>query len=597
MAPYALQRSATLLAVALLLGPESRALGQSEPLVDMQDLTPQEHRVAGFVLTTPQFLQIDATGAEPRNNDDHSWWGREDERDTWPAAAWIIDARTRNVVWDLRTAETTRARKGLRGFSGLIRLPAGLYEAHFGSYVANSVSHGSKGLISLGEKGVRVGDTYYRGPYVDDGSYEKFGLRVSGAGRRARDRELQDAARAFNASTIVTLQPEKPGTSERVGFQLDRPADVEVYAIGELRGDGAFDFGWIQSADTRQPVWRMEMSRTVAAGGANKNRMAHDTLHLAAGRYVAYFTSDDSHSPAEWNAVPPYDPAFWGLTLRVADPAARAAVRQFDWDPVPEGQTIVSLIHMGDDELRSQGFTLRQAMDVRIYAMGECTDKKSEMQDYAWIVEAATRRRVWEMRCEDTEPAGGAQKNRLFDGGLRLEAGSYLVYYKSDDSHSSVKWNDAPPVEARYWGVSVFPASGKLDPKAVGPFERDTAGIVAELVKVRDDRRSRRFFILEQPTTIRVHALGEGVGGEMVDYGWIEEEKTGERVWEMNYRATVEAGGAKKNRLFDGTVRLPAGRYILFYQTDGSHAYGQWNADPPDDPEGWGITLRRSDSR
>ena len=39
------------------------------------------------------------------------------------------------------------------------------------------------------------------------------------------------------------------------------------------------------------------------------------------------------------------------------------------------------------------------------------------------------------------------------------------------------------------------------------------------------------------------------------------------------------------------TVRLPAGRYELRYETDGSHAYGDWNDDPPDDPEGWGITV------
>ena len=595
MAPFASRQSAAVLAAALLLGPATLAYGQSDSLVDIRDVAPEEHRVAGFVLTSPQFLQIDAVGAEPRGNDDHSWWNREDERDVWPAAAWIIDTRTRGVVWDLRTATTTRDRKGIRRFSSVIRLPTGIYEAHFASYVANSVGRGPGGLISLGGKGRKVGDTYYRGPLVDDGSFEEFTLQVSGAGRRTRERELQDAARAYNATTIVSLRPKKPGTYERVAFELGRPAEVEVYAIGELRQDGVFDVGWIQNADTRKPVWRMEMANTEDAGGAHKNRMAHDTLHLGAGRYVAYFTSDASHGPVEWNAVPPSDPAFWGMTLRIADPAARAAVRQFDWAPVPEGQTIVSLIHMGDDELRSQGFTLRRALDVRIYALGECSDSKSEMNDYAWIMDAGTRRRVWEMRCADTEPAGGASKNRLFDGSIRLEAGRYMVYYKSDDSHSYAKWNDTPPVESGYWGVSLFPASGKLDPKVVAPFERDTSGIVAELVRVRDDRRSRRFFILEQPTTLRIHALGEGVGNDMVDYGWIEDEKTGARVWEMTYRATVEAGGASKNRLFDGTVRLPAGRYVLFYQTDGSHAYGKWNADPPDDPESWGITIRRNE--
>jgi hypothetical protein len=77
----------------------------------------------------------------------------------------------------------------------------------------------------------------------------------------------------------------------------------------------------------------------------------------------------------------------------------------------------------------------------------------------------------------------------------------------------------------------------------------------------------------------------------MYDYGWIENAETGETVWEMTYRKTTHAGGASKNRIFDGAIRLPAGRYELRYESDGSHAYGDWNADPPDDPEGWGITV------
>jgi hypothetical protein len=248
---------------------------------------------------------------------------------------------------------------------------------------------------------------------------------------------------------------------------------------------------------------------------------------------------------------------------------------------------------MGNDEFRSEGFSLRQPLEVRIYAMGECTSSRGEMSDYAWIMQTPSRRRVWEMRCDETELAGGSSKNKLFDGTVKLEPGNYLVYYRSDDSHSYGHWNATAPIESRYWGVSVFPASGKLDPRIVGPIVRDTTGVVAELTRMKDGQRSRRFFALDHPTTLAIHAVGEGVGGDMVDYGWIEEEKSGAKVWEMTYKATVDAGGARKNRLFDGAVKLPAGRYVVFFETDGSHAFGDWNADPPDDPEGWGIALRR----
>ena len=80
----------------------------------------------------------------------------------------------------------------------------------------------------------------------------------------------------------------------------------------------------------------------------------------------------------------------------------------------------------------------------------------------------------------------------------------------------------------------------------------------------------------------------------MADYGWIEDAKSGRRVWEMTYRTTEHAGGASKNRRFEGAIKLPAGNYVLRYETDGSHSFGNWNAAPPDDPEAWGITVSKA---
>jgi hypothetical protein len=61
----------------------------------------------------------------------------------------------------------------------------------------------------------------------------------------------------------------------------------------------------------------------------------------------------------------------------------------------------------------------------------------------------------------------------------------------------------------------------------------------------------------------------------------------------MTYRTSEPAGGAAKNRRFDGTITLPAGEYTLRYESDGSHSFGSWNANPPDEPEMYGITLYR----
>lgn len=588
-----LQRLA--LAAVVVASWRAPLLRSQATLADLRDLTPREHRTAAFVLASPQVLQIEATGAEPRlERGKDSWQGADGEDSTtWPAAAWIVDVRTRAVVWDLRTAATVRSTEGLRRFSGTVRLPAGVYETHYASYVATSVSYrGSfRDLISL-RRDRRNNRVRYGGPYVDDGSYRKLGIVVRGPGRVATGGDMDSASRPLTSAVVFSLRPDTAGVSVREAFEVTRPIALEAYAIGELRKDGAFDYGWIQSADTRRRVWEMAYDHTVEAGGARRNRMVRDTIRLPAGRYIAYFVSDDSHDPEQWNAVPPFDPAFWGLTLRVLEPAARAAIRQITWNPVPE-QTIVSLTRVGNDELRTAGFTLRRPLEVRVYALGEGNDPNGEMDDYAWIVNAATRRRVWAMRYDDTQAAGGADKNRLYDGTLRLEAGSYLVYFKSDGSHSFDDWNAAPPPESRYWGVSVFPASGRIDSSTVAPFQRVASGAIAEIVQVKNDRHKREMFTLDRPTALHIYALGEASGEEMADYGWIEDAANGATVWKMTYDSTSRAGGASKNRLFDGTIRLPAGRYVLHYKTDGSHAYADWNDDPPDDPEGWGIVVTR----
>jgi hypothetical protein len=80
----------------------------------------------------------------------------------------------------------------------------------------------------------------------------------------------------------------------------------------------------------------------------------------------------------------------------------------------------------------------------------------------------------------------------------------------------------------------------------------------------------------------------------MYDYGWIENERGGV-VWEMTYRMTEHAGGADKNRMLNKVILLPAGEYTVYYQTDDSHAYGDWNSRAPHDSSHWGITIRREE--
>lgn len=135
----------------------------------------------------------------------------------------------------------------------------------------------------------------------------------------------------------------------------------------------------------------------------------------------------------------------------------------------------------------------------------------------------------------------------------------------------------------------LFKAYGELYTKRL-PEDLVSKKSIVEIVRVSDNADQTVEFTLPQEQNVRVFAIGEGQGGEMFDYGWIESAETGKRVWEMKQPETKHAGGAPKNRLVDLVVMLPAGRYKLRYKADDSHSFDNWNAIPPD-VNFWGIAI------
>jgi hypothetical protein len=557
---------------------------QPAALTDLHGFGPRQLKSQSFVLETSQDVQIEAVGAQSSSTGSKlsavASMLQHDGKEAppWSGNAWILEANSRKVVWELSASMTTRGGNSTREFKGSVRLAAGSYTAYYASF--------PDGDYWTDENGKTKSDRKWH--WFGDEPVEDFKLVIRGNGRALAEKPSPPAS----AATIVSLRGDSHEQLAESGFVLTRPTEIDISSEGEARSDGEFDFGWIINADSRATVWHFSWRDSQPAGGAAKNRVVQTSKSLPAGRYAAFYATDDSHDPSEWNAPPPYDPESWGLTLSVKDRDARAAVKTFAYEHVPQNATIVALTHVGNDASRKQGFTLTRAMDVRIYALGE--GRSGRMFDYGWITGAGSRDRVWTMNYDNTVPAGGDRKNRLVDTTIHLEKGSYIVHYVSDDSHSADEWNAAAPPDGRRWGITVLSAQGPLDRAAVMPYdEKSDPSILAQLTEIRDDDQVRKPFALDRETDIRVYAIGEGSGGDMVDYGWIEDAKTGRRVWEMTYRTTEHAGGASKNRRFDGVIRLPAGNYVLRYETDGSHSFGNWNAAPPDDPEAWGITVYR----
>jgi hypothetical protein len=142
------------------------------------------------------------------------------------------------------------------------------------------------------------------------------------------------------------------------------------------------------------------------------------------------------------------------------------------------------------------------------------------------------------------------------------------------------------------WGITLMGVNGFKKGNIAEYKEEWDGNVLVRLTGVRDDEYVSEGFTLDKETKVHVLALGEGVDGRMYDYGWIEDANTGRVVWEMTYRKTSHAGGAKKNRMFNDTILLKKGTYKVYYETDGSHSFHDWNAARPYEPENWGIAVR-----
>jgi len=522
-------------------------------------------------------LSIKAAGAEDRYGDDMV------------ATGWILDSKTRKIVWELSPGNAKRSRtRFLREADEKIDLPRGLYEVYYAVSPMNAFGSNYRDIGDFFEDlfGSSKRKRQYR-RYA-----EEWGMTLS------VDKKDEKAVSVESShfpepdeSAIVQFVGLGDSEYEEQGFTLTRDTKVRIYALGEGDDGDMFDYGWIVNAKTGETVWQMRYRRTDWAGGADKNRILDTTVDLDKGDYLITYVTDGSHSYEEWNMMPPRDPRYWGITVWGADKNFKKDKSVRKYEPKKADHIIVDMTRAGDDFFEEEGFMLTKRMPLRIRCLGEMGSGR-RFADYGWIIDANTRETVWEMTQRNTRHAGGGSKNRMFDGVVTLDAGSYIAYYIADGSHAYRSWNTKAPFDPRAWGLTIWGHAENFDPKAVKAFKDiEDESVLASLIRAEDSDRLRDRFKLDTNTRVRIYCLGEGSDDDMNDYGWIEDED-GRTVWRMEYWDTEHAGGARKNRMINEVIRLKAGEYRVYYRTDGSHAYGDWNADPPRDPMYWGITVR-----
>jgi len=570
--------------------------------VEIKNVDYEQIYVQGFTLDAAQDISVKAVGL---SNNRYMY-------NQISSAAWILNSATRDVVWELDDASEKEIDHDLTESTDKINLPKGTYELYFAQYPSYnfSFSRGKYEAISAGRfLGNLFGSIFndrrrdydYRYDWDDNNSRwenssyyrklkDKLEVSISGNGKVVGESVIEGLQTAFRKNAFIEFDAAKDNGHFEQGFTLSKSTEVDIYSFGEINRNENYDFGWIQNTLTNEKVWELDYRHSEYGGGADKNRYARTTLTLPAGNYVAFYSTDDSHSPNEWNSAPPFDPNFWGLLVKAKSEADKNLVKTFDYHTEVDKNTIVNLTKARDSDYLSKGFTLSKPMTVRIHAVGEGSG--NDMYDYGWIVNAKTRETIWKMKYRDTENAGGASKNRMVDEVLQLEKGNYIAYFVTDDSHSYRDWNAGQPANPEDWGIRISIADSKASKSDVTEFEETkSANSLAQIVRVRNHAHKSAAFKLDKATKVRIYAIGEGVNHDMADYGWIENAKNDDIVWEMTYRKTENAGGARKNRLVNTTITLEAGEYTVHYETDDSHAFNDWNDDPPYDPTSWGITV------
>ena len=561
------------------------------------DLEHVDH--SGFVVDRPIRLAIHAVGSFETDS-------------TLAALAWIIERDSEKVVWQMDPGSVERGRGTLATANDTLQFQPGVYDAYF-------ASHGdplNRPAVSEGGSFFeRLGNVLSRDGRLWRGDAERWRFRIDfldvadeqAARRLSWDENDPEDNLGTPDGLVWRSGPVRNNDASDFLFEVTAPTTLRVQSTGEVVGGQARDTGFLMRLGARDTLWTLADAASTWAGGSLKNRRAEATLTLTPGIYRAGYRTDRRHAYNQWDANPPLVPVSWGMTMTTEDVGLVAALDP--WERLPR---IASFACVGEDELREDTFTLPDTTAVLLAATGEIIG--SSEYDYATLFRERTSpsgpqppEEIWTMTRSNSRPAGGADKNREAEAVLTLVPATYTLRYVSDGSHDCSDFNSDEPAHPDRWGATLFALDTGYDLARVertDPFERDRdlaavldeseGAVLAQIVRVRNDAERSMRFTLDAPASIRVYAIGEILPSGAYDYAWITNDDDDDTIWEMTRENTRWAGGSKKNRVFDGTLDLPAGRYEVHFETDDSHAYGSFDQAPPNDPEHWGVTVLRA---
>ncbi|MCE1229732.1 MAG: hypothetical protein LWX11_09655 [Firmicutes bacterium] len=303
---------------AALLSTTFVAFAQETPVVSLKEFVSAEVRGQGFTLADDAQIHIYARGGGFRPGRGGMW-----------AYGWILDARTREVVWQM-TADNSQASTVYRVADQYLRLPKGQYEAYFSNYGFGRDLVFMPWIRNVDRRRAPVKGEGFLALSGLDGRHlwqeraGNYGLEIAVASGSASSVQTFEAPLAWK-NVVASSGACHDGQRWEQAFTVKKPLTLHIYALGEFSGSTFVDGGWITDTRTQRKVWEMTEAKAQYAGGGRKNRRQVETLRLEPGEYVATYVTDGSHSAADWNVAPPCDPFLYGLTLSVPDDAERSS--------------------------------------------------------------------------------------------------------------------------------------------------------------------------------------------------------------------------------------------------------------------------------
>jgi hypothetical protein len=282
------------------------------------------------------------------------------------------------------------------------------------------------------------------------------------------------------------------------------------------------------------------------------------------------------------------------------------AYRVVDGPQPPDG--LVVYADLNPDELVHASLTVDRPVQIAVEGIGSFESEESgpaaRLAAYGWLLRRENREVVWSM---DPAAAGRDRTLAVTRDTIELSPGTYEVFYASFGNRIEGRFGlsilnrllgerGAWRGDADRWRLILRTLDGQpggahlLGSQSTAALSPAQDGMIWSTAPMEGSESGEFVFQLAEPARIRAYAVGE-IDNRQMDYGWIDDAVTGERMWEMTLENTEPAGGWDVNRLFAGAIELPPGIYRAACETDARHAYGDWLGNPPVDPAAWGLTL------